>query len=96
MTDIMIYWVTGAIGSSFWPYYAVRHGQPPLPPGERIAVPAAHASFPAEILHPTRAWAEKVYDIRRWTVMPSGGHFAAAEEPDALAADLREFFRDLR
>ncbi|HKY76195.1 MAG TPA: epoxide hydrolase, partial [Acidimicrobiia bacterium] len=33
LTDIMIYWVTGAIGSSFWPYYAVRHGQPALPPG---------------------------------------------------------------
>jgi pimeloyl-ACP methyl ester carboxylesterase len=43
-----------------------------------------------------RSWAETVYDIRRWTVMESGGHFAAAEEPEALAADIREFFRDLR
>jgi pimeloyl-ACP methyl ester carboxylesterase len=96
LTDIMIYWVTGAIGSSFWPYYAVRHGQPALPPGERIDVPAGHARFPAEIMHPTRAWAEKVYDIRRWTAMPAGGHFAAAEEPEALAADIAEFFRELR
>ena len=96
LTDIMIYWVTGAIGSSFWPYYAVRHGQPALPRGARIDVPAAYASFPGEIMHPPRAWAEQVYDIRRWTVMPAGGHFAAAEEPEALAADIREFFRDLR
>jgi microsomal epoxide hydrolase len=96
LTNIMIYWVTGAIGSSFWPYYATRHRQPALPPGERIGVPAAYASFPAEIMHPARAWAEEVYDIRRWTVMPSGGHFAAAEEPEALAGDLRAFFRDLR
>jgi pimeloyl-ACP methyl ester carboxylesterase len=43
-----------------------------------------------------RAWAERVYDIRRWTVMKSGGHFAALEESAALAADIAEFFRPLR
>jgi microsomal epoxide hydrolase len=97
LTNIMIYWVTGAIGSSFWPYYAVRHGEPALAAdGRRIPVPAAHARFPKEIIQVPRSWAESVYDIRRWTEMPSGGHFAAAEEPDALAADLRAFFRDLR
>ena len=96
LTNVMIYWITGAIGSSFWPYYAVRHGEPALPPEERIAVPAAHARFPKEIVQVPRSWAETVYDIRRWTVMESGGHFAAAEEPEALAADVRAFFRDLR
>jgi pimeloyl-ACP methyl ester carboxylesterase len=97
LTNVMIYWVTGAIGSSFWPYYAVRHGEPALAaPGERIPVPAGHARFPKEIIQVPRSWAETVYDIRRWTEMESGGHFAAAEEPDALAAELREFFRDLR
>ncbi len=97
LTNVMIYWVTGAIGSSFWPYYAVRHGAPALPSGEgRIPVPAAHARFPKEILQIPRSWAETVYDIRRWTDMESGGHFAAAEEPEALAADLRAFFSDLR
>jgi pimeloyl-ACP methyl ester carboxylesterase len=40
---------------------------------------------------------ERVYsDIRRWTVMPRGGHFAAMEQPEALAAELRAFFRPLR
>jgi len=96
LTNVMIYWITGAIGSSFWPYYAVRHGEPALAPGERISVPAGHARFPKEILQIPRSWAETVYDIRRWTVMEAGGHFAAAEQPAALAADLREFFRDLR
>ena len=96
LTNVMLYWVTGAIGSSFWPYYAVRHGEPALPPGERIPVPAAHARFPKEMIQVPRSWAETVYDIRRWTVMPSGGHFAAVEEPEALAADVRAFFRDLR
>jgi microsomal epoxide hydrolase len=92
----MIYWITGTIGSSFWPYYAVRHGAPALPPGERIPVPTAHAQFPKEIIPSVRSWAETVYDIHRWTVMDAGGHFAAAEEPEALAGDIREFFRALR
>ncbi|HZQ78676.1 MAG TPA: epoxide hydrolase [Acidimicrobiia bacterium] len=97
LTNVMIYWVTGAIGSSFWPYYAVRHGQPALAPdGRRIPVPAAHARFPKEIIQVPRSWAETVYDVRRWTVMASGGHFAAAEEPEALAGDVTAFFRDLR
>ena len=43
-----------------------------------------------------RAWAERAYNIRRWTEMPAGGHFAAMEEPAALAADIRAFFKELR
>jgi microsomal epoxide hydrolase len=96
LTNIMIYWVTGATGSSFWPYYSRLHDGWPIPDGKRIEVPAAYAAFPREILLPPRAWAERVFDIRRWTVMARGGHFAALEEPAALAADLRAFFRDLR
>ena len=95
LTNVMLYWVTGAINSSFWPYYARLHDGWPIPDGARIAVPTAHASFPREMLHPPRAWAERVYQIRRWTPMPAGGHFAALEEPEALAADIRGFFRDL-
>jgi pimeloyl-ACP methyl ester carboxylesterase len=96
LTNVMLYWITGAINSSFWPYFARRHGPWPLPDNQRIEVPTAYASFPREILHPPRAWAERVYNIRRWTLMPAGGHFAALEEPDALAADIRAFFRELR
>lgn len=96
LTNVTLYWVTGAINSSFWPYYWRRHEPWPIPRGQRVAVPTAYASFPREILHPPRAWAERVYDVRRWTVMKSGGHFAALEEPEALARDIAEFFRPLR
>jgi len=96
LTNVMLYWVTGAIGSSFWPYYARAHSRWPISETRPVKVPTAYALFPKEILHPPRAWAERVYDIRRWTVMPAGGHFAALEEPELLAADVRAFFRDLR
>jgi microsomal epoxide hydrolase len=56
-----------------------------------------YAEFPREILRPPRSVAEKVYtDVRRWTAMPRGGHFAAMEQPDALAREIVEFFRPLR
>jgi pimeloyl-ACP methyl ester carboxylesterase len=35
-------------------------------------------------------------DLRRWTVMRKGGHFAAMEQPEALADEIRAFFRPLR
>jgi pimeloyl-ACP methyl ester carboxylesterase len=42
-------------------------------------------------------WAERAYsDLRRFTDLPRGGHFAALEEPEVLADDIRAFFRDLR
>ena len=96
LTNVMLYWVTGAINSSFWPYYDRFHSPWPIGEDQRITVPTAYASFPREILHPPRALAERYYDIRRWTPMPAGGHFAALEEPEALAGDIRAFFRDLR
>jgi microsomal epoxide hydrolase len=97
LANISFYWFTGAIGSSFWPYYAVRHRPWPVPDGRTVDVPTGYAQFPAEILRPPRSLAERTYtDIRRWTVMPRGGHFAALEQPEALANEVREFFRPLR
>jgi microsomal epoxide hydrolase len=96
LADITLYWVTGAIGSSFWPYYARIHGPWPIPEGA-IKVPTGYVEFPKEILRPPRSVAARVYsDIRRWTVMEKGGHFAALEQPEALAREIREFFRPLR
>jgi pimeloyl-ACP methyl ester carboxylesterase len=40
--------------------------------------------------------AERVFNIQRWTSMDRGGHFAALEQPEALAADIRAFFRPFR
>ena len=96
LADIGLYWFTGAIGSSFWPYYARLHGPWPVP-RSGVPVPTGYAAFPREILRPPRSVAEKVYtDIRRWTEMPKGGHFAAMEQPEALAREIIEFFRPLR
>ena len=97
LANISFCWFTGAIGSSFWPYYTVRHRPWPVPDGQTIAVPTGYAQFPAEIIQPPRSLAARTYtDIRRWTVMPRGGHFAALEQPEALANEVREFFRPLR
>ena len=97
LANIGLYWLTGAIGSSFWPYYARMHGPWPIPKGESVGVPTGYAEFPREILRPPRTLAARSFsDIRRWSVMPRGGHFAALEQPEALAQEIREFFRPLR
>ena len=96
LANIGLYWFTGSIGSSFWPYYARMHGPWPIPEGA-VNVPMGYAEFPREILRPPRSMAEKTYtDIRRWTTMCKGGHFAAMEQPEALAHEIVEFFRPLR
>jgi microsomal epoxide hydrolase len=96
LTNIMLYWVTGAIGSSFWPYHDRLHAGWPIPDGARVTVPTAYTQFPREILTPPRSLAERMYTIARWTRMPAGGHFAALEQPEALAEDIRAFFRERR
>ncbi len=97
LANISLYWFTGAIGSSFWPYYARAHGSVIQPPGTTIDVPMGYAEFPHEILRPPRSVAARVFtDIRRWTVMKRGGHFAAMEQPDLLAEDILAFFNPLR
>jgi pimeloyl-ACP methyl ester carboxylesterase len=97
LSNIMLYWATGAIGSSFWPYYARMHSPGLIPDGERIRVPTGYAEFPKDFLHLPRSWAERTYgNIQRWTKMEKGGHFAALEQPELLAREIREFFRPLR
>jgi pimeloyl-ACP methyl ester carboxylesterase len=96
LTAVMLYWATGAISSSFWPYYANRHGDWSVATGPRIEVPTAYLAFPHEIVRPPRSMAEQRLNIQRWTTMASGGHFAALEQPEALAMDIRAFFRSCR
>ena len=59
-------------------------------------VPAASALFPAHIGHPPRDWAERFFNVQRRTEMPRGGHVVAMEEPELLAADLSDWFRQFR
>ena len=97
LANISLYWFTGAIGSSFWPYYGRLHSNWPLSPSQPVTVPTGYAAFPKEIIVPPRSIAERTYtNIQRWTVMRKGGHFAAMEQPAALAAEIQQFFRELR
>ncbi len=96
LTIITLYWVTSSINSSFLFYYDSRHDPEP-PQTVHVDVPVGIALFPKEnpVTGP-REWAEEIYNITRWTKMSRGGHFPAAEEPELLATELREFFRPLR
>ena len=96
LTNIMIYWVSETINSSMRMYYEIGHTSPPLKPGQHIEVPAGVAIFPKDIGVPPREWAERTLRVQRWTEMPRGGHFAALEEPELLAEDMRAFFRPFR
>lgn len=95
LTNVMIYWVTQSINSSTRLYYEQRHRPFRMARGTKIEAPTALALFPGELLLPPRSWADRIYNLKRWTIMAQGGHFAAMEEPKLLAHDIREFFRDL-
>jgi len=99
LTNIMVYLVTGTFNTASWIYYGRREegGRILSPKGERVEVPTAAALFPEELLAwPPRSYAERLYNIVRWTEMPRGGHFAALEEPELLIEDIRAFVRSLK
>ncbi|MEM1106250.1 MAG: epoxide hydrolase family protein [Pseudomonadota bacterium] len=98
LTNAMIYLVNDAFTTSIWYYAAFANdGGPALPEGLRCETPTAFADFPGEGLFgpPPRSWAERAYNITRWTKMPRGGHFAAMEEPDLFVDELREWAREV-
>lgn len=103
LTNIMIYWTTETIGSSFLPYRDFAKAGAARWTKETArgwvgsdATPTAFALFPKDIGTPPEAWAERFFNVTRWTEMDRGGHFAAFEEPELLAKDIRAFFRDQR
>jgi len=103
LTSVMLYWVTETISSSFPPYYDVTQAGALTWIGQKLkewkgttTVPAAFALFPKDLSSPPREWAERFFNVQRWTEMTSGGHFAALEEPEVLVRDMREFFRAFR
>jgi pimeloyl-ACP methyl ester carboxylesterase len=95
LTTLTVYWVTGTITSSMRDYYDNRWSGDAIGPADRVRVQTAFASFGHHFVpegEAPREWLERLYDVRRWTAMPRGGHFAPAEEPALVAADLRAFF----
>ncbi|MBO19599.1 MAG: multidrug MFS transporter [Chloroflexi bacterium] len=96
LTTVTIYWVSQSIGSSTKLYYETQRKPWNMQQDEKINVPCAIAVFPKDNSVPVREWAERSYSVQQWTEMPSGGHFAALEEPELLVEDIRKFFRTLR
>jgi pimeloyl-ACP methyl ester carboxylesterase len=80
-------------------YYYEARNQPWIPAHTRTPVveaPTALGVFPRELLIPPRKWAERYFNLKHWTAMTGGGHFAPSEEPDQLVADIRAFYRSFR
>lgn len=97
LAEITTYWVTGTIASASRLYFERAHEQAAAPSAvARIEVPTGCAIFPRDVRRVPRPWAERLYNIERWSEMPSGGHFPALEEPALLVDELRAFFRPLR
>jgi pimeloyl-ACP methyl ester carboxylesterase len=94
LDNLMLYWVTASATSSarlYWESFGGRRAN------RVVKIPTGVAVFPKEIVAPVRAWMSKDFsDIRHWTEMPKGGHFAAFEQPELFVADVRAFFRTLR
>ena len=96
LANVTLYWMSETIHSSCRLYFEVRNAPLHLAPGERIEVPCGIAHLPKEAPFPPRSWIERGYNVQHWTEFARGGHFAAMEEPEALAKDIRTFFRKFR
>ena len=99
LTNIMIYIITKTFNTASWIYYGREEegGRVLSKKGKRVEVPTACALFPAEMSSwPPRSYVDRVYNVRQWTEMPSGGHFAAMEQPKFLIEDIRNFVRSLK
>jgi pimeloyl-ACP methyl ester carboxylesterase len=97
LTVVTMYWVTSTIAPSMRDYLDNRRwaGEANPTSGDFVSVPTAIASFPNMLIpegEAPREWAERMYNVQRWTSMPRGGHFAAAEEPLLVARDIAAFF----
>jgi len=95
LTVITLYWVTQTITSSMRDYVDNRWSGVPIGPDDFVTVPTAVANFANHFVaegEPPREWFARLYNVRQWTPMRRGGHFAAAEEPELLARDIAMFF----
>ena len=100
LDNVTAYWLTGTGASaarSYWEAYGADSpsaGGAPLPDPR---IPVGFSSFPGEIWATPRSWAEKSYPtLSYYGEVERGGHFAAWEEPELFAAELRAAFRPLR
>lgn len=99
LDDITLYWVTNTAASAARLYWENNNNN--FNAGdqqtERITVPVAVTVFPGEIYQAPRSWTERAYPtLYYFNVVDRGGHFAAWEEPQLFAEELRDAFRSLR
>ena len=98
LSNIMIYLVTKTFNTASWIYYGRREEGGRSLPKEHLPlkVPTAIAVFPKEYLEwAPRSYVERIYNVKRWTKMSKGGHFAALEQPELLIKDITEFSKEL-
>tara|TARA_B100000902_G_scaffold390720_1_gene440145 strand:- start:3493 stop:4632 length:1140 start_codon:yes stop_codon:yes gene_type:complete len=94
ISNIMIYLVTKSFNTASWIYYGRREEGGRSLPKEHLPlkVPTAIAIFPKEYLEwAPRSYVERIYNVKQWTKMPKGGHFAALEQPNLLIKDIKDF-----
>lgn len=92
--NLMVYWATNTIGSSVRYYHEGTRIRPPLAADAYVHAPTAVAMWPHDLALAPRELAERLYNVRRYTLMPKGGHFPAWEAPDLYAEDLRRHADD--
>ena len=98
--NITLYWLTGTGASAARSYWeegqenARAAGQTPTP----VSIPVGFTSFPGEIWKTPRSWVERAYPnvVNYYNEVDKGGHFAAWEEPELFASEMRATFRSLR
>jgi len=101
LTMAMIYWTTNSVGSSMRLYKETLTAVVARTPASArsltgfVTVPTAVAYFPKEIINFPRAWLALSYNLCHVSTHATGGHFAAWEQPKALADDMRAFFYDV-
>jgi pimeloyl-ACP methyl ester carboxylesterase len=95
LSQVTLYWVTETIHSSVRLYHENSLAPLHFSKDEFVKVPVGIARFPLEEPFPPRSYIERGYNIRHWTDMAAGGHFAALEQPEMLAGDIRDFFRNI-
>ena len=98
LANIMIYIVTKTFNTASWIYYGRREEGGRLFPKnfKKIEIPTGIAIFPAEMSSwPPKTYVQRIFNIKQWTEMQSGGHFAAMEQPDLLVKDIFKFAKKL-
>ena len=99
LANIMVYVVTKTFNTASWIYFGRREEGGRLFPKDfkKIKIPTGVAIFPKEMSEwPPRSYVDRIFNIKQWTEMQRGGHFAAMEQPELLVNDIIKFARIIK